>query len=69
VLNHHKVELKISYDRAKLEKLYTAKGLFEQDSNHVVEMDVFIDTLVEAFSCLQKFKRRIREPDTSKNCV
>lgn len=43
------VELRISFGRGNLEKLYKAKGLFEQDSNHEVGMDVFIDTLVEAF--------------------
>ncbi len=43
------VELRISFGRGNLEKLYKAKELFEQDSKHEVGMDVFIDTLVEAF--------------------
>jgi len=43
------VALRISFGRGNLEKLYKAKELFEQDSKHEVGMDVFIDTLVEAF--------------------
>ena len=44
-----RVELSISCERSKLEKLYVAKGLFEQDLDFTVDMDVFIDMLVEAF--------------------
>ncbi|MCL1977674.1 MAG: hypothetical protein FWG55_06210 [Candidatus Bathyarchaeota archaeon] len=47
--DHQKTELKVSYDKDNLEKLYKAKVLFEQDSSHIVEMDVFLDMLVEAF--------------------
>ena len=44
-----RVELRISYEQSKLARLYMAKNLFEQDSGHPVDMDVFIDMLVETF--------------------
>jgi hypothetical protein len=47
--NKQKTELIVSFEKEKLEKLYKAKTLFEQDSNHSVEMDAFLDMLVEAF--------------------
>jgi hypothetical protein len=56
VSERQKVEVNISYEKSKLEKLYKAKELFEQDSEHTVEMDVFIDTLVEAFLSYRKLR-------------
>jgi hypothetical protein len=46
---HKKVELKINYTPDKLEKLYEAKKIFEQDSNQTVDLEYFIDMLVDAF--------------------
>jgi hypothetical protein len=51
-----KVEMKINYEKSKLEKLYVAKELFEQDSKRTVEIDIFIDTLVEAFLSYRKLR-------------
>ena len=47
--NEQRTQLVVSYEKGKLEKLYRAKTLFEQDSNHGSEMDAFLDMLVEAF--------------------
>ena len=47
--NEQRTQLVVSYEKGKLEKLYRAKTLFEQDSNQSVEMDAFLDMLVEAF--------------------
>ncbi len=44
-----KAELVVAFEWEKLEKLKKAKALFEQDSNRSVEMDAFLDMLVEAF--------------------
>jgi hypothetical protein len=44
-----KTDLVVSYEKGRLEKLIKAKALFEQDSKHNVEMDAFLDILVEAF--------------------
>ncbi|MGD6809346.1 MAG: hypothetical protein ACQCN3_06565 [Candidatus Bathyarchaeia archaeon] len=54
--NQHKTELTINYDKDKLEKLIKAKEIFEQDSNCSVEMDAFIDMLVEAFLSYRNFR-------------
>jgi hypothetical protein len=48
-MSNKKKELVVSYEKNKLEKLYKAKTLFEQDSKQSVEMDAFLDMLVEAF--------------------
>ncbi len=47
--NTQRTDSVANYDKDKLEKLYKAKALFEQDSKHSVEMDAFIDMLVDAF--------------------
>ncbi len=47
--NENRTQLVVSYEKGKLEKLYRAKTLFEQDSKQGVEMDAFLDMLVEAF--------------------
>jgi hypothetical protein len=46
---NNKKELKVHYENDKLQKLYQAKALFEKDAQYSVEMDDFIDILVEAF--------------------
>ncbi len=48
-MSNKKKEIVVSYEKDKLEKLYKAKTLFEQDSKQNVEMDAFLDMLVEAF--------------------
>lgn len=47
--SEQRTQLVVDYEKVKLEKLYRAKTLFEQDSNKGVEMDAFLDMLVEAF--------------------
>ena len=48
-MSNKKTEIIVTFEKEKLEKLYRAKKLFEQDSKQGVEMDAFLDMLVEAF--------------------
>ena len=48
-MSNKKTEIIVSFEKGNLEKLYRAKTLFEQDSNQSVEMNAFLDMLVEAF--------------------
>jgi hypothetical protein len=55
-MSNEKKDLVVSYEKDKLEKLYKAKALFEQDSKQSVEMDAFLDMLVEAFLSYRKIR-------------
>ncbi len=47
--NKSKDELTVSFAAEKLERLKKAKALFEGDTNKTIELDAFIDMLVETY--------------------
>ncbi|NLE04178.1 MAG: hypothetical protein GX638_05170 [Crenarchaeota archaeon] len=52
----NKEPIKIAFGKEKLEKLYYAKSLFEKDTQKSVDIDEFIDVLVEAFLTYRKVR-------------